>query len=138
MLFILLRLVVFVLGGMIVIGTFISALRTFVLPRSAPDGISRTVFIWMRQLFELRKNRLHSYLEQDRAMEMYAPLSLIVLLIAWLGCIAIGYMGMYWAGGLTMMPWRSLSWHPPLPGPQTASWKMLLRVCYACAKGESQ
>jgi hypothetical protein len=92
-----LRALAFALGLLGVIGTCISALRTFVLPRSAPDRISRSVFIGVRALFELRKKRLETYAQRDRAMELYAPISLIVLLCTWLLCIQIGYMGMYWA-----------------------------------------
>jgi hypothetical protein len=92
-----LRAFVFVLGLLIVIGTCMSALRTFVLPRSAPDTISRAVFIWVRTLFELRKKRLETFAQRDRAMELYAPVSLIVMLCTWLICIQAGYMGMYWA-----------------------------------------
>jgi hypothetical protein len=92
-----LRACAFGLGLLVVIITCISALRTFVLPRSAPDVISRSVFIWMRALFELRKKRMETFAQRDRAMELYAPLSLITLLCAWLICIQAGYMGMYWA-----------------------------------------
>ena len=96
-LFVLLRLLAFVVGLAIVISTGISALRTFVLPRSAPDFINRTVFIWVRRLFGLRVDRLQTFSERDRALELYAPATLIALLVAWLLCIQIGYMGMYWA-----------------------------------------
>jgi hypothetical protein len=74
-----LRALAFALGLLGVIGTCISALRTFVLPRSAPDRISRFVFIGVRALFELRKKRLETYAQRDRAMELYAPISLIVV-----------------------------------------------------------
>ena len=96
-LFILLRIVAFIVGLGIVTVTLISALRTFVLPRSAPDVINRTVFIWVRRLFALRVDRLQTFNERDRAMELYAPTTLVALLVTWLLCIQIGYMGMYWA-----------------------------------------
>jgi len=51
-LLILLRIAVFVLGASIAIGTFLSAIRTFVLPRGAPDVINRNVFIILRVLFD--------------------------------------------------------------------------------------
>ncbi len=92
-----LRIIAFLLGISVVIGTFISALRTFVLPRSAPDIINRTVFIWMRYLFDSRIKRQKTFAERDRSLELYAPMTLIALLVTWLLCIQIGYMGMYWA-----------------------------------------
>src|SRR5713226_1131258 len=60
LLFILFRIVVFFLGVLIVFFTIISALRTFVLPRSAPDPISRAVFLTMRRIFDLRSKRARS------------------------------------------------------------------------------
>ncbi len=96
-LFILSRVLAFIVGLIIVAGTFISALRTFVLPRGAPDIINRTVFIWVRRLFGLRADRVQTFNERDRVMELYAPTTLVALLVAWLLCIQIGYMGMYWA-----------------------------------------
>jgi hypothetical protein len=50
-LLLLVRVVVFALGAYLVFRACLSALRTFVLPRSAPDRFNRTTFIVMRQLF---------------------------------------------------------------------------------------
>lgn len=97
LLFVLLHVLSFLVGAIVTIYTVTSALRTFVLPRSAPDLINRTVFIAVRYLFELRKKRMQTFLAIDRSMELYAPVSLITLLVVWLVCIQIGYMGMYWA-----------------------------------------
>lgn len=97
LLFIVLHIISFLLGITVATYTAISALRTFVLPRSAPDLINRTTFIAVRYLFEIRRKRLNTYQAIDRAMELYAPMTLIVLLVVWLVCIQIGYMGMYWA-----------------------------------------
>jgi len=97
LLFVLLHVLSFLVGAIVTIYTVISALRTFVLPRSAPDVINRTVFITVRYLFELRRKRMRTFLAIDRSMELYAPVSLIALLVVWLVCIQLGYMGMYWA-----------------------------------------
>jgi hypothetical protein len=97
LLFIVLHIVSFIIGITITIYTAISALRTFVLPRSAPDLLNRTTFISVRYLFELRRRRMTDFQAIDRAMELYAPMTLIMLLVVWLICIQIGYMGMYWA-----------------------------------------
>jgi hypothetical protein len=97
LLLVLVRVVVFALGAYLVFRACLSALRTFVLPRSAPDRFNRTTFIVMRQLFEWRSRRLKTYLERDKAMELYAPVSLIALLIVWLFAINLGYIAMNWA-----------------------------------------
>lgn len=97
LLFVLLHVVSFLIGAIVTIYTITSALRTFVLPRSAPDLMNRTVFIVVRQLFELRRRRMRTFLAVDHAMELYAPVSLLALLVVWLVCIQLGFMGMYWA-----------------------------------------
>jgi hypothetical protein len=97
------RIIIFVAGAWIVCGTFLSAIRTFVLPRSAPDLISRTVFVLVRNIFELRRRHLPTFAERDRAMELYTPISLLLLLVTWLICIQVGYMAMDWS--LDVEPW---------------------------------
>ena len=87
-----------------VAGTLVSAIRTFVLPRSAPDQITRIVFVAMRRLFELRLRRARTYAERDQALALYAPFSLLALPPTWLALVLLGYMGMYWALGVPS--WR--------------------------------
>jgi hypothetical protein len=92
-----LRIIIFVAGASLVLTTFLSAIRTFVLPRSAPDFITQTVFLLVRYILEIRKRHLYTFAARDRAMELYSPISLLLLLITWLICIQIGYMAMDWA-----------------------------------------
>ncbi len=93
------RLLLFVLGAVTVAGTLLSAIRTFVLPRSANDRLTRVVFRTMRRLFDLRLRGTRTYADRDRAMALYAPLSLLSLPPVWLTLVLIGYMGMFWALG---------------------------------------
>jgi len=46
-----LRLAAFAAGAALVVGTLVSVIRTFVLPRSAPDLLSRLVFLAVHRLF---------------------------------------------------------------------------------------
>lgn len=96
-LLVLARIVVFALGVYIVFRTCLSALRTFVLPRGAPDVFNRTTALVVRQLFEWRGKRLKTYAERDRVMELYAPTVLVGLLVVWLLSINLGYIAMDWA-----------------------------------------
>ena len=98
------RSLVFGLGVLMVAGTLVSAIRTFVLPRSAPDQITRIVFVAMRRLFELRLRRARTYAERDQALALYAPFSLLALPPTWLALVLLGYMGMFWALGVPS--WR--------------------------------
>lgn len=88
------------IGIVIVMATLASAVRTFVLPRAAPDFMTFFVFRGILfRLFNLRLKHAQSYEERDRIMAFYAPLGLMALLPTWLTAILIGYMFMYWAVG---------------------------------------
>jgi hypothetical protein len=97
---ILLRAVIFTLGLALFAVTLTSAIKTFVLPRNATDGLTRAVFLVMRRAFDLRLRRATTYAQRDRIMAFYAPVSLLALLPAWLILVWIGYAGMFWALGV--------------------------------------
>ncbi|HLQ32627.1 MAG TPA: hypothetical protein VK457_08060 [Chloroflexota bacterium] len=97
------RVLVFVAGLALVGATIISAIRSFVLPRGVPDGLSRAVFTGVRSLFNLRTWRVRTYLQRDRAMALYAPVSLLVLPVVWLVFVGAGYSCMFWA--LSLPTW---------------------------------
>ena len=60
------------LGGLaIVAGTVFSAMRTFVLPRSASDPLTRLVFLIIRYLFAPLLIRARTHIERDTR---YGPL----------------------------------------------------------------
>src|SRR5207249_4953104 len=86
------RILEFVVGSAIVMGTFISAIRTFVLPRSAQDQLTRIVFIFVRRCFDLLNRRSHTYTDRDRVMAFYAPVALLSLPPTWLISVLLGYM----------------------------------------------
>jgi hypothetical protein len=96
-LFIALRILAFLIGFAMVALVLLSAIRSFVLPRSAPDKIGRFTFLSIRYLFNLRLRRASTYLEKDRIMALFAPISLVALPAVWLTGILAGYMCMYWA-----------------------------------------
>jgi hypothetical protein len=95
------QVVVFLLGLALVVAVFGSALRTVVLPRGIPARITRFVFLAMRGLFRLRARPGLPYEDRDRIMAMYAPASLIVLLLTWITTVMLGYTAMYWGLGST-------------------------------------
>jgi hypothetical protein len=99
------RVVVFLLGVALVWETVSSAVRTFVLPRGAPDFISGVVFIGMRRLFDLRLRGEQQYKRRDRIMAFYGPVAVLSLLPAWLILLLLGYTAMYW--GLGAGTWRT-------------------------------
>lgn len=88
--------VVFGLGLVIITGTVVSAIKTFIVPRGVNVWLTRVVFRGMRRLFELRV-RGKDYAERDRLMAFYAPLTLFMMPVVLLFCIQIGYMFLFWA-----------------------------------------
>jgi hypothetical protein len=99
-LMVLVHLAVFILGLYIVVTTLASAIRSFVLPRSAPDQISRAVFLTMRRIFGFRMRGKESYYERDAIMALYAPVSILSLLVFWMASVLFGFMLMFWAVGV--------------------------------------
>ena len=81
-----------------------SAIRTFVLTRSAPDPITGIVFRSIRVLFDIRLRWAKTYYQRDRTMAFYAPVSLLMLLIVWLSLVLIGFMLILWGSGVDS--WR--------------------------------
>ena len=99
------RILMFLLGAGIAIATVLSAIRTFVLPRSAPVKLSRFVFVISRFCFGLWTRRANTYEDRDRIMALYAPITLLILPAVWLTLVHIGYIAMFWATGVDS--WRT-------------------------------
>ena len=95
----------FLLGMSLVLVTVASAIRTFVLPRSARDTISRTVFLAIRKIFNLITRRATTYEQRDQVMAYYVPVALLALEVYWLFQILLGYLCMFWA--LNSQDWNS-------------------------------
>jgi fumarate reductase subunit D len=78
----------------------LSAVSTVVVPRGVPVRLTRVVFLTMRRFFEVRTRFADTYEERDRAMALYAPLTLIVLPVVWLALTLVGFTAMFWALGV--------------------------------------
>ena len=90
------RLVVFVVGAALVVGTLSSAIRTMVVPRAIPSVIARIVFSGVRQGLRMLGGRSKDYERRDRVMAFHAPLGLVLLPAVWLTFALLGYSCMYW------------------------------------------
>jgi hypothetical protein len=77
--------------------TILSAIRTFVLPRSDNVFLTRFVFQILFQLFSLRLHKTTDYYERDRILALYSPIGLLLLPVAWIALVMIGYTGMFLA-----------------------------------------
>src|SRR3972149_2496517 len=67
------RISIFVVGAYVVFTALLSAIRTFLLPRAAPDPVTRVVFSGLRRVFDLWLTSTRTYEERDRAMAYYGP-----------------------------------------------------------------
>ena len=106
----LIRLCAFAIGVLVVYVALLSAIRTFLLPRAAPDPITNVVFIGLRRMFNVWLKTMRSYKERDHAMAYYGPVSILLLLAAWLGLVLGGYTLLYWAIEVQVFgfdPWLS-------------------------------
>ena len=92
--------VAFAAGAGVVAAVFLSAVCTGVVPRGVPVRLTRIVFRSVRRMFEIRSGLASSYEERDRAMALYAPLTLIVLPVVWLAITMLGYAAIYWGLGV--------------------------------------
>jgi hypothetical protein len=87
-------------AGLLLVGfTLRSAVRTFVLPRSARDPLTREVFRTLGALFRAPLRLARSYEGRDRLMALYAPTGLLGLVAVYLTLVLAGYMGMFHALG---------------------------------------
>lgn len=96
---IVLRLLAAVLGTWIVYRVFVSAVRTFVVPRAISDFLTRLVALTSRKLFDLRLYFAKSYTSKDWIMAQYAPFTMVMLPPVWLTLVTIGYMLIFWSLG---------------------------------------
>ena len=92
-----LRVVAFVVGAFVVLTTFLSAVKTVVVPRAVTLRITRTVFLVTRTLFEYLASEKRPFAERDRILAVYAPLTLVLLPLVWVSLTIFGFAGIQWA-----------------------------------------
>jgi hypothetical protein len=103
------RVVMFVIGAAVVLATFGSAVRTVVIPRGIPSRLTRFVFFQMRRIFRLWARPGKPYEQRDRIMALYAPVSLLILLLTWVSIVLLAYTAMYWGLGRSLREAFTLS-----------------------------
>jgi hypothetical protein len=94
-----LQIAALLVGVLAVLLTLLSAISTFVLPRSSRSFLTRLVFRQLRRIFDFFLRFSHTYEQSDAIMAYYAPLGLMLLLPTWYILICLGYMSIYWALG---------------------------------------
>jgi hypothetical protein len=85
----------FVVGAALVVIVLDSGLRTFVLPRGAIVRLTRFVSVVVRKGFDIPTRLAKTYEGRDRAMALYGPVSMFVLVILWMILVLTGFMMMF-------------------------------------------
>jgi len=87
----------FAVGLFLILGTASSVIRTLVVPRALVSSLSTVAWTIVRRVFFVLANRFPTYETKDKILSLSAPVSLIVLLVVWLGLFGLGYSLMLWA-----------------------------------------
>src|SRR5262249_52310460 len=96
---ILLKIISLLFGLGLAVAAVMSAVRTFVLPRSVPDPVVRVVFRGLRAVFGVAMLPARTYAQRGAVVGFFWPVALLALLPAWLLMLVAGYTGMLWAAG---------------------------------------
>jgi hypothetical protein len=87
---------ILLLGIAVVAATVLSAIVTVVVPRARRVRLTGAVFLFSRALFEVRANIFkHGYDKRDKAMALYAPVTLIALAFVWLTFVLAGFTAIF-------------------------------------------
>ena len=94
------RVLVAVAGAYLVASTLLSAIKTVVLPRASNTAITRTLFVIVRRLFEMRAHEGRPFEQRDRILALYAPLTLVFLPGVWIVLTIAGFTAIFWGTGV--------------------------------------
>jgi hypothetical protein len=94
------RIVAGVVGAALVTAALSSAIRTVVVPRAVGSWITRFVFGMVRRVFDVIAHDRRPFEDRDRAFSYYAPVSLLLLPVAWVSLITAGFTGIFYASGV--------------------------------------
>jgi len=94
------RIIAFLLGLAVVLGTISSALSTFVVPRSVRSSLNRILFVVLRRILEGLMRFARTFEQKDAIFAYYAPIGLMLLVPTWYVLMTIGYAAMYWSLGV--------------------------------------
>jgi hypothetical protein len=90
------HIIVFLLGFLIALSTLFSAIKQTVLPGRKKVRLSRAVFRTTFRLFRLVIVRIHSEQARDALWAFYAPTSVMLLPLAWVILLMLGFTMMFW------------------------------------------
>ena len=102
-----LRVLAGLFGTSITVGTFLSAVKLVVVPRSGSQRITRFMFGNVRLLVARIAPPSRDFVVRDRWYSVYAPVSLVMMPFTWLFLLTMGF-GLIPLGG----PWSRVRRRP--------------------------
>jgi hypothetical protein len=78
-------------GLVLIVAVGDSAIRTFVLPRGVVSFVTRSVFQSVGSIFRAITRPMTTYAARDRAMALFAPVSLLALVFVWVALVVGGF-----------------------------------------------
>ena len=81
----------FVVGVVMVLGTWIGMLDTLVVPRGLSSRAAAVVGRTVRRLFLTVANRFDAYETKDDVLVLQGPITLLALLVTWIAAFLLGY-----------------------------------------------
>ncbi|HEX4818801.1 MAG TPA: hypothetical protein VFV00_01235, partial [Acidimicrobiales bacterium] len=94
------RLAAVLAGCALALWVLLSAVRAMVVPRSQLVLLTRWVFVVVRWLFRLPERRAKTFEQRDRALALYAPISLVALPFTWVTLVIAGFTAIFWGFGI--------------------------------------
>jgi hypothetical protein len=94
------RIVIAALAIAVLLATFLSILRTVVLPRGVPARLARVTFLGVEGLLLLRlrlSRHRHEYATRDRVLALLGPLGIFSQLLLWAFLIFVCFAAMFWS-----------------------------------------
>jgi hypothetical protein len=88
-------------GAALIVMVIASAIKTVILPRAAGSLIARRVFGGVRVVMLALAGPKRPYDFRDRVWAYYAPVSLVLLPVAWVTLVVVGFTGIFWSLGDT-------------------------------------
>jgi hypothetical protein len=89
----------------VVFGTFMSEVRTLVVPRVFRPGLSNILGRGVLTFFQAVADRFDRYETKDRILAYAGPLSVVAKLAGWLGAFLVGYTFLLYS--IADLSWRS-------------------------------
>lgn len=84
-------------GTIVVVSTFISALKLVVVPKGTSQRITRAVFVVVRGALRLIARPTLPWSKRDHRLAFYAPTALILLPLIWTAMIMVGFAALHWS-----------------------------------------